>query len=120
MNQNFQIMDEVPKKRKHSVTYGNVSPIKPEDCHFIEENTEIPDQVFEIFNELIKQNLERDNTATVTLKEVEAKMETLFEKDFNRKWLNVEPFYKNNGWNVTFHGPGFGDDFYPSFYVFKK
>lgn len=87
----------------------------------------IPNFVFDAFNELIARHLRSDGSAVIKQEEVvslirkkAAEMSldidghrTIFEK----KWLDVEPLYRDAGWTVTYDRPVYygGEDFEPYF-----
>ena len=94
-----------------------IKPITPQEARE-KEGSYIPQFVIESFNEAIIQNL-RGKESTVIQKDVVAvikeKMKGLKIKDFNSDWLNVEPLYKKEGWEVTYDKPGYNESYDASF-----
>lgn len=82
----------------------------------------IPPEVLEAFDELITKNL-RGSTAKVIQKEVidliEQKLHINHEQ-FVFAWLDVEPLYKDAGWEVTYDKPGYNENYLASFNFTEK
>lgn len=81
----------------------------------------IPSEVFEVFNLLIAENLS-GKTSVVNQADVEkALVERGFNKDeiFQKGWLDVEHFYKKQGWKITYDKPGYNESYKPS-WVFSS
>jgi hypothetical protein len=98
-------------------TVAPIRPIEITDARLIS----IPDVVFEVFNQLITDNF-TGTRATVhqntVVKELEGR--GLNRSEIYRKhWLDVEEFYRQVGWIVTYDKPGYNED-YEAYFVFKK
>lgn len=95
-------------------------PIKPEDAH--PENKEIPEFVFEAFNELIEKNL-KGKTAHIyqdDAVQLASEKSSYTRADiFNRGWMDVEPHYEAAGWKVHYDKPGYNES-YPAYFEFTK
>jgi hypothetical protein len=83
----------------------------------------IPDHVFEAFNKLIKANFKKGNVSIVKRKDV---VEEIFcesgttdEELVSNGWLDIEPNYREAGWEVKYESPDWGQSF-DSYFVFKK
>lgn len=75
----------------------------------------IPEKVFEVFNEVIADNLS-DGYATVKQNDVIARIlgkidNTTRQEIFDNGWLDVEPFYRKKGWKVTYDRPGYNETY---------
>lgn len=82
-------------------------PIKPSEVN----NKEIPEIVFDSFNELINEKF-ADGSATVKQAEVVIRMlvKGLSREDiFEKKWLDIEEHYRAAGWKVKYDKPGFNE-----------
>lgn len=84
----------------------------------------IPEFVIEAFNSLLA---EKFNNRGITITQDEAIDRILaYSKDdelrrdiiFENKWLDVEPLYRENGWEVDFDKPGFNES-YKAYFTFK-
>ena len=91
-------------------------PISPDEVFL----PPIPDYVFEAFNKLIKANFKSNDSSIVTREQVmtEILCETTMTDDFvaSNGWLNIEPHYREAGWEVKYESPDCGK----SYFVFKK
>jgi hypothetical protein len=86
-----------------------IKPITPEEvekgiiCH-------LPDEVINCFNELISRNyscgfsevLQEDAVAMIS-----SRLNIERQSVFKNKWLNVERFYMNAGWDVQYDESGY-------------
>ena len=85
---------------------NKVKPIKPGEIGKKKE-ANIPDVVFEVFNELLTKNYS-GRSATIR-QEVVVKL--LVEKGlkrneiFDRGWLDIENVYRKAGWKVIYDKP---------------
>ena len=101
------------------------TPISPNEV-IQSKRPEIPGYVFEIFNSLIKQNWE-GKMAIVTKEAVVRNIiavnnnDDLFSRSdiFTNNWLEVDNFYRDKGWCVTYKKPAF-TEFYDPFWIFSK
>ncbi len=96
-----------------------VRPIKPSEVAGRKEGN-IPDAVFESFNELISRTFV-DGYATIKQDDVVAllKKKGLKKKDvFDNGWLNVEKAYEAAGWKVSYDQPAYNES-YPATFTFS-
>lgn len=103
------------------ITVTKIQPINPNEI--ISEKVKIiPDQVIRVFNELIARNWNKDKSIVFTNEAVEfIKFLTGASKDtiIQNHWLDVEPLYRENGYEVTYHESQ-GNESFPSYYEFRK
>lgn len=98
-----------------------IGPVRPEEAEAL-CTEQIPETVFEVFNGLIAQNLQRGE-ATVLQDDV---LEQLQERGFNRaevfrqKWLDVEESYREAGWQVKYDRPVYwGGENFKAYFQFS-
>lgn len=91
-------------------------PIKPENVE-----KKLPDEVIEVFNDLINQYwdgtracVRQHEAAKLVAERMNVKVGILFEK----KYMDVEDVYRKAGWNVVYDKPGFNESYEP-FFVFS-
>lgn len=95
-------------------------PIRP-DIAFARKKETIPDEVFEVFNELIVENLKPNGKATFNQSDVTERLSTRGiepKEAFDRGWLDVEGAYEDIGWYVQYDSPGY-NEFYSASFTFK-
>lgn len=102
----------------------SVKPISFQEAQELKIST-LPDGVIKAFNDLIVHNLNvksgaSSGTSKVTRNEALALLRSLFP-DTNmatlEEWLNVENFYRDQGWTVDYFTPE-NDQSFESFYLF--
>lgn len=99
-----------------------VAPITPDQV-IEKRRAGIPPQVFEAFNELLERKYQG---GSCTIEQDEA-VDLILKKriDMNRAqisesgWLDIEPSYRDAGWDVTHDKPGYGE-IYPARFVFSR
>lgn len=100
---------------------NKVLPITPSKvCKAIRDD--IPDQIFEAFNELIVKNC-RGKIACVSQTEAVKLIVSkgLKKADlFENGWLDVEKHYRSAGWKVVYDKPAFNEDYEPTFTFTKR
>ena len=95
---------------------ARVKPLHPSEVNI----NRVPDRVIEAFNQLIKDKWD-GNSANILITDAVA---ALNDKGFSKKeiddkhYLDIEPIYRENGWNVHFDKPGYNES-YIGYYVFK-
>jgi len=100
--------------RRH--TMAKVRPIKPNDIVKAKKEN-IPEVVFESFNELIAKGF-NGSWSTVRQKDVVA---LLVSKGvsrgeiFDNHWLDIEVIYREAGWAVTYDSPAYCESYEPYF-----
>jgi len=103
-------------------------PIKPSEIEDRKAST-IPSEVFDSFNELIAERWDGHQSKftqaeVLTLIVMKLQMTTYqstIDKTaiFKRKWLDVEPLYRQAGWKVDYDKPGYNEN-YEATFTFKK
>lgn len=99
---------------------ATIKPIRPEDIA-AHKQEHIPEAVFQVFNDLIAENINA-GYATVRQKDVVKRMKAagLKEKDISDKgWLDVEPVYRDAGWEVSYDKPAYCESWYEPYYTFR-
>jgi hypothetical protein len=98
-------------------------PISPKQARELKTNS-IPKIVFKAFNELIAENLDSNNNASFdqekVVKRINEYMKISGYSIFERGWMDIEPFYRKNGWNVEYVKGAYYDTFIPYFEFRKK
>lgn len=97
-------------------------PIKPSEA-LEKKAKDIPEEVFEAFNELIVANIDASGSATILQEDVIAKIKEKLRctgKTFKFDWLDVEPAYRKAGWSVSYDKPGYNESYEASFNFSKK
>lgn len=98
-----------------------INPIKPQEVPD-QQNSSIPDQVIEVFNDLIVKEF---NGRYAFLRQ-DAIISALAAKGiqkneiFKNKWLDVEDLFRKSGWNVEYDSPAYCESYEPSFKFSKK
>lgn len=84
--------------------------------------TLIPDEVFDVFNELIAASF-TGHSARVLQKDVVARLADIGiteRQALDNNWLDVEPVYEDNGWSVTYDKPmGYAGESYDANFTFE-
>lgn len=99
-------------------------PIRPDQVDEL-KSAQIPEEVFKAFNELIAKHWS-GHSARVAQDDVIAliiqKIGDSITRDavFERKWLDVEQSYRAMGWTVKYNSPSYGDNDFPSYFMFSK
>lgn len=89
-----------------------MKPIRPSQVVEV-QTRQIPDGVFEIFNELISQNWDGERSLVkqdVVVQRVLKKYDIARSEIFDKRYLDVESSYRKAGWNVEYDKPGFNED----------
>lgn len=104
----------------------SVKPITPQEAHEKFCETQIPDFVIEVINDLISRESSQPNRS-VDIKQNEIIEKIIkhpdFPKDtsrqdiFDKYWLNFETIYEKAGWKVKYDKPGYNET-YDAFYTF--
>lgn len=98
----------------------------PEDVRI--NSKHIPDFVYDVFNHLLTEKWNNGKPIIISQEEVVnriiCKHNWLFDdielsrqEIFEHHWLDVEPEYRNAGWDVEFDKPGYNES-YKAFYTF--
>lgn len=97
-------------------------PIKP-----VAVKKTIPDEVMEVFNNMIQENWNGDYSVLMQNKVV-ARIISKFKESnkkvsrhdvFEKGWLNVETSYRKLGWTVAYDKPSY-DENYEAHFIFSK
>lgn len=95
----------------------NVKPITPEEVVDKKKN-QMPNFVFEAFNELIAKNYS-GNSATVKQDDAVALIMEKGDIDrqsvFDRSYLDVEDIYRDAGWKVEYDKPAYCETYAATF-----
>lgn len=97
------------------------APITPDEVG-PRKRDEIPAMVFSVFNDLIVENMDSTGRAKITLDLVLSRLATAgvdTSEAFSKHWLDVEPFYREAGWEVSYDKPGYNEA-YAASYEFRK
>ena len=76
----------------------------------------IPPEVIEVFNDLIAENFS-GNSATVTVTQAVTRIKkrmgrrTNDEQIVERGWLDIEPIFRETGWDVVYDQPGYNESY---------
>jgi len=97
-------------------------PIKPQEVQD-RKSANIPEEVFEVFNDLITKNW-NGSYAIIQQKDVVAAIVDRMNIDksdvYQLHLLDVEPAYIKAGWNVEYDKPGYNETYEPLFKFTKK
>lgn len=101
----------------------SVNPITPQEA--IELRTDnIPDFVFEAFNQLLVKHLNGDR-AIIKQDAIIEKIIELSQRDYlsaseiyANKWLDIESAYAEFGWVVDYHKASYGEESFEPYFVF--
>lgn len=98
-----------------------VKPIKPSEVAAKKEEA-IPDGVLEEWNNAIATNWSGTEAIVKQNDIVRAivhRMGVKRHEVFDRRWLDIEPIYRQAGWTVVYDKPGYNET-YEAFFLFKK
>jgi len=108
-------MEELRKK--------NSKVISPDEINFEES---IPEFVIEAVNNLLKKEY-RGRSTTILQKEIMAEVMRLRpdlslsrEDIYKNHWMDFEPLFRENGWDVSYDRPGYNESYEASFKFSKK
>lgn len=97
-----------------------MTAIRPSDMLQAKKD-HIPVEVIAIFNEMIIENIQ-GKRASFKQDAVVARIAELMGVDrntiFSKRWLDVEPIFREAGWKVEYDAPGYNES-YGAFYVFS-
>ena len=98
-----------------------INPIKPSDVVSAKIAT-MPEFVIESFNFLIAKNFDGSSSRVIqddVVKLIEIAIECDGdEQEFDNHWLDIEPIYKQAGWEVVYDKPGYNES-YRAYFVFN-
>lgn len=98
-------------------------PITPNEVARL-PSTQIPDEVYEAFNEMIAACW-RGTSARFLQKDVVNLIKSKLSERmpgvnvYEKRWLDVEPSYRAVGWDVYYDKPGYNED-YDAYFIFSK
>lgn len=105
----------------------SVKPITPKEAHEQFCTTQIPDFIFEVVNELLTQKASQPN-CNIDIKQNKIVQRIIkhpnFPKNlstqsiFDNGWLNIEPLYKEAGWEIIYDKPAYNES-YDAYFTFK-
>jgi hypothetical protein len=101
-------------------------PIKPSEVAQAKAN-DIPEEVYEAFNELIARNWDgtesdvlQEDAATLALEKLKAAGKNVTcEQLYDNHWMDVEGAYRKAGWSVAFDKPAYCET-YDAHFTFRK
>ena len=105
-----------------SIMKKPITPAQAEKLKAKAPLAKIPEEVFEAFNELLVKHFsgavtsirQKDVIALIKKKMCLTNTDLIIEN----KWLDIEPFYKKQGWMVRYDKPGYCDQFYEPYFEF--
>lgn len=108
-------MEELRKK--------NSKVISPDEINFEDS---IPEFVIEAVNNILKKEY-RGDSVTILQKEIMTEVMNLRtdlslskEDIYKNHWLDFEPLFRKNGWNVSYDKPGYNESYEARFTFSKK
>lgn len=109
-------------KKSSELTFGGVNPVRPDELVPANER-QIPDVVFDVFNAHLTRGSAKASTG-IRIEEEDIVRELvkrgLKKADiFGKKWLQVEPIYRQAGWEVVYSRPNLAYEYFPSSLTFK-
>lgn len=79
---------------------------------------DIPEEVLEVWNELIVKNLS-GSSSTILQKDAAAaiaqKMNVASDYVYESGWLDIEKIYRSAGWKVVYDKPGYNESYHARF-----
>jgi hypothetical protein len=102
----------------------NVKPITPDEIAK-SRASEIPDEVIDAFNDLLKKKFDGEQAIIEQIEVVHAIMVKMDLKPedreviFAERWLNIAPLFGPAGWRVVVHEPHVGNE-RPAYYTFTR
>jgi hypothetical protein len=101
-------------------------PISPKEVQSVKDTT-IPDEIIEVFNALIIKNwnghaahFTQDEAMDESLKTLKVNGKDITRSMiFEYRWLDVEPMFRKQGWNVKFDKPAYNET-YDANFTFSK
>jgi hypothetical protein len=88
---------------------------------------QIPQEVFDVWNEVIVSHLCQSSQRIVSrflLKELSSKLSSKMHMNFEtlkeKGYLDLEPFFRENGWTVDFDSPGYNESYDANFQFSAK
>lgn len=96
-----------------------VRPISPDNVQAL-KNQDIPPVVIAAANELIVAKW-TGSSATVKIKDLVAALASEISSEllFANHWLDIEPLFRDAGWQVEFDKPGYNES-YDAYFIFTK
>lgn len=97
-------------------------PITPEQAK--EKFTKrIPDIIIDAINDLIVEHYSPiKRSATIKQDEILNRISDTYSRQtvFDNNWLDIEDIYREQGWDVTYEKPTYGDSDFPPYFTFKE
>lgn len=98
-----------------------VKVITPQELD--EKGPNIPDEVIEVFNELISKNY-RNGSATIKNKEIvpliASRLNISTNLVYENHYLDVESIFRKVGWIVKYEQATYGDSDFDAYFKFSK
>jgi len=101
--------------------WGMAKPITPKEVQDL-KNATFPDEVIEVFNELIVENWDGHSATIkqdVAAGRIAKRMKITRAKVFDRSLLDIEDVFQKAGWKVDYDKPGYNET-YDAFFRFTK
>lgn len=97
------------------MTKERVKPVSPEEI--VEKDPDIPDEVFEAFNELLARQRGSDHVVILQEKVVQLIVSKGIDRGelFENHWLDIEGAYRRAGWKVEYDKPAYNETYEPKF-----
>jgi hypothetical protein len=105
-----------------------IKPISPKQVMDIRVEKVIPNAVFTAFNDLIAEKWNGVSSSVKkkeVLKRISGYMSEADWDEFSSTWaekhlLDIEPFYREAGWQVNYESPDRGDSNFEEYFSFKQ
>lgn len=101
-------------------------PITPDEVVAHKAAVVIPEKVFDAFNELIAQHwngrdatFKKNDVVDLILAKYAESESVTMNSIYGNNWLDVEPIYREAGWDVVYDRPGYNES-YDAKYIFKR
>lgn len=102
-------------------------PLTPDEVQTLHHKN-IPSEVIEAINELLVLKYRRPLLdIRITQREIidaaQIKFQSMIKRStneiFENGWMDFEPVFRNNGWDVSYDRPGWNES-YEAFYLFSR
>lgn len=98
-----------------------MKPITPEE---VQVRLNIPDEVIEIVNDLIRETIHKSGHAVVLqediVKRIVERLNVSRNDVFDNNWLDFETVYEEAGWDVGYDKPAYNETYPAQFAFYRK